>query len=75
MKAHRLMATVLAFALVCAAHAYGQQTAQELYQAGLYQEDVRGDLDRAIELYRQIVAQHADVRAVAEKVLLQLGSC
>jgi Tol biopolymer transport system component len=75
MRAKRVITAILAFALVSTASAYAQQTAEELYQAGLYQEEVRGDLERAIQLYRDIVAQHGDVRAVAAKALLQLGSC
>jgi Tol biopolymer transport system component len=75
MKPQSVMTVALALALVCSAQSYAQQTAEELYQAGLYEEEVKGDLEQAIRLYREIVAQHGDVRAVAAKALLRLGNC
>ena len=75
MKTHRLLATVLVFALVSAATAYAQQSAEERYQAGLYQEEVQGDLQRAIEIYRQILEDFPDSRAVGAKAQLHIGHC
>ncbi|UCC49253.1 MAG: tetratricopeptide repeat protein, partial [Gemmatimonadota bacterium] len=75
MKTHRMLATVLVFALVSAAVAYAQQTAEELYQAGLYQEEVQGDLERAIEVYRQILEDFPYSRAVGAKAQLHIGHC
>jgi Tol biopolymer transport system component len=75
MKVRRILTTAMVLALTWAAVAYAQQTAEELYQAGLYEEEVKGDLERAILLYRDIVEQHGDARAVAAKALLHLGNC
>jgi Tol biopolymer transport system component len=75
MKAHRISVAALVLIIAAVSAAQAQQTAEELYQAGLYEEEVKGDLERAIQLYRDIVAQHGDVRAVAAKALLQLGKC
>jgi hypothetical protein len=44
-------------------------------QRAMHVEHVEGDLERAIQLYRDIVAQHGDVRNAAAKALLRLGSC
>ena len=33
-----------------------QQTAEQLYQSGIYKEEVEGELEKAIEIYEQILA-------------------
>ncbi len=40
MSARRVI-TVLVFALICPAMGYTQQTAEDLFQAGLYQEEAQ----------------------------------
>jgi Tol biopolymer transport system component len=54
---------------------YTQQTAEELFQAGLYQEEAQGALELAIQLYRQLVDQHPGNREVAAKAQLHIGLC
>jgi hypothetical protein len=44
MKAHRISLAALVLAIAGASAAHAQQTAEELYQAGLYQEEVQGNL-------------------------------
>jgi Tol biopolymer transport system component len=68
-------AVALMLALVSIAPAYAQQNAEELYQAGLYQEEVQGDLERAIAVYRQILTDYPDSRAVGAKAQLHIGLC
>jgi len=51
------------------------QSGYDLFQKGLVQERTEGDLDEAIRLYKQIVAEHKDDRALAAKALLQMGGC
>jgi Tol biopolymer transport system component len=46
-----------------------------LLRAAIQKEDVAGDLEGAIALYRQIVAAHGQDRPVAAKALLRLGGC
>jgi Tol biopolymer transport system component len=75
MKTYRILATVLALALTQGSVGLAQQTARELYQAGLYQEEVQGDLERAIEVYRQILDDFPDSRAVGAKAQLHIGHC
>lgn len=65
----------LMLALVWIAPAYGQQTAEELYQAGLYQEEVQGNLESAIDVYRQILESFSDNRTIGAKALLHIGLC
>ncbi len=46
-----------------------------LLRAAIEKEEVDGDLQAAIDLYKQIVAKYGDSRAVAAKALLRLGGC
>jgi Tol biopolymer transport system component len=75
MNAHRITVAIalLVATIVSAAHA--QQTAEELYQSALYQEEVQGNLERAIDVYRQILEDFSDNRTVGAKALLHIGLC
>jgi Tol biopolymer transport system component len=46
-----------------------------LLRAAIEKEDVAGDLERAMILYRQIIAANGKSRAVTAKALLRLGGC
>lgn len=46
-----------------------------LFQEALYQEETEGDLDKAIELYQQVLEQAAEVERVAARTTYQLGMC
>ena len=52
-----------------------QQSAEELYQAALYQEEVQGNLQRAIDQFGRILVQFSDNRAVGAKAQLHIGLC
>jgi len=75
MKSSRLIVVALALMLASAAAGYGQQSAEELYQAGLYQEEVQGNLQSAIEIYERILEQFSDNRAVNARAQLHIGLC
>jgi len=75
MRVLQEMTVVVALALMWPAIAHSQQSAEELFQAGLYQEEVQGDLEQAIQLYRQLVDEYGSNRAVAARALLHVGQC
>jgi Tol biopolymer transport system component len=75
MNPRRVITAVLALALVSAASGYAQQTAEELYQAGLYQEEVQGNLESAIDIYRQILDNFPRNRSLGAKAQLHVGLC
>jgi len=75
MRPQRLTSMLLVLALGFAAKAAAQQTADELYQAALYQEEVQGDLQNAITIYQRILSEHASSRPVAAKAQLHIGIC
>lgn len=51
------------------------QTAEELYQKGIQLEEVKGELEKAIEVYKTLIDKHAPSKQVAAKALLHLGNC
>jgi Tol biopolymer transport system component len=77
MKFHRIASAastlILVFAL--APPILAQDTAEELYQAGLYQEEVQGNLQSAIDLYERIVDEFPSNRSVAANALMHIGLC
>jgi Tol biopolymer transport system component len=75
MKRHSTLWVALALILVVALSAYAQQSAGQLLQSGLYQEDVRGDLEEAIKIYERILEDFPTDRPVAAKALLHIGLC
>jgi Tol biopolymer transport system component len=52
-----------------------QQTAEEFFEKALYIEEAQGDLQKAIELYEQILKQFPEDRQIAAKAQLHIGLC
>jgi len=69
------LAIALAILLAFAAPTLAQETAEELYQAGLYQEEVQGSLERAIDLFGRILIRFPDNRGVGARAQLHIGLC
>lgn len=72
--------SVLGFILVLVSPAYEAtfrqtETAEDLYESAIFKKDVGGDLKRAIELFKKILAQFPNNRKVAAKAQLQIGIC
>lgn len=67
--------TVFLAIVICSPQTVFAQNAHDLFQKALVAERTQGDLDQAIQLYKQIIADHADDRALAAKALLQMGGC
>jgi len=61
--------------LVVASSAYAKQSAGVLFQSGLYQEEVKGDLNAAIKVYERIIINFPKNRPVAAKAQLHIGLC
>lgn len=73
MKSALVLVTAALFAVAVVA---GQgRSAADLYQDALHLQDVKGDLQAAIALYKTIVERHAKDRPLVAKALFQLGSC
>ncbi len=52
-----------------------QQTAGEMFEKALYLEEAKGELEKAIDLYKKILEQFTDNREVAAKAQLHVGLC
>jgi Tol biopolymer transport system component len=61
--------------LAFASSASIQQSAEQLYQSGIYKEEVEGELEKAIEIYQTIVKQFPGNREIAAKAQLHIGLC
>ncbi|MFB3068822.1 MAG: tetratricopeptide repeat protein, partial [Acidobacteriota bacterium] len=74
MKRQLLLSLILGL-FVAVLWGYTQQSAGQLLQSGLYQEDIKGDLDAAIQIYRKIIQDFPHHRSVAAQALLHIGTC
>jgi len=52
-----------------------QESAKELFERGVYLEETKGDLEKAIAVYDRIIKEFPDERAIAAKAQLQIGMC
>jgi Tol biopolymer transport system component len=75
MKAKAIVSVGLAFILMLLLAAADQQSAEQLYKAGLYEEEVGGNLQKAIGIYQDILKRFPDSREVAAKAQLHVGLC
>jgi len=75
MTSSRVIVVALALMLASTPASYGRQSAEELYQAGLHQEEVQGNPESAIEVYERILEAFPDNRAVSAKAQLHIGLC
>jgi Tol biopolymer transport system component len=75
MKSGKKFFILVALTAVLALASAGQQTADELYQAGVYAEQVDGDLSKAIEAYRKVIAAFPGNTVIAAKAQLHIGIC
>lgn len=75
MRSRFFILGVFALALVLASPGEIQQSAEQLYQSGLYKEEVEGELEKAVEIYAKIIKDFPDNRPVAAKALYHIGLC
>ena len=73
-KKHFLSLALLLVVVLCSAAALGK-SASVLLREGLYAEEVEGDLDAAIDIYRQIIADGTAQRKLVAQALYRQGMC
>ncbi|MFC2167645.1 tetratricopeptide repeat protein [Acidobacteriota bacterium] len=77
-RAKKIFLPFLLFAF-CLIFVFGnyraQESAEEIFEKAFYYEDVQGDLEKAIELYEQILKKFPEKREIAAKAQLQIGLC
>ena len=47
----------------------------ELLEKGIYTEETKGDVDSAITIYQQLVAESKNAQSLTAQALLRLGQC
>ncbi len=75
LKATFFLIAVLGALLSIAGSAQQADDPGVLLRAAIEKEEVDGDLQGAIDLYRQIIAKHGSNRAIAAKAQLHIGMC
>ncbi len=73
-RIHRIwvFSFILLITLMAGAH---QQTGEQLFQSGIYAEEVEGDLTKAIEIYLRVLEEFPNEKTVGAKAQLHLGYC
>jgi Tol biopolymer transport system component len=54
---------------------FSQQSSGQLFEKALYTEEVKGELQNAIDLYQDILINHPENRQITAKSLFQMGIC
>jgi len=67
--------TVVALGLMLGSYLSFAQTAEELLPRAIQLEEVKGELEQAIEIYQTIVKEFPDNRPVAAKAYFHMGMC
>jgi Tol biopolymer transport system component len=79
MRNRRKALLPLLLTIVCLIFVFGnlnsQESAAEYFEKAFYYEDVQGDLQKAIDLYKQILEKFPKNREVAAKAQLHIGLC
>jgi Tol biopolymer transport system component len=75
MKTRLIVCAAIAAILALALSGAGQQSAEQLYKSGLYEEEVGGDLQKAIGTFQDLLKRFPDNRGIAAKAQLHIGLC
>jgi Tol biopolymer transport system component len=75
MKSRIFLNVFLVLSILVFLSANIQQTAEQLYQSGIYKEEVEGDLEKAIAIYEQILKNFPGNKTTAAKALYHIGLC
>jgi Tol biopolymer transport system component len=75
MKSKLILSAMIAAILALALSGAGQQSAEQLYKAGLYEEEVGGNLQKAIGIYQDLLKRFPDNREIAAIAQLHIGLC
>jgi len=75
MKAKPVVFAAVILILALSPAGAGQQSAEQVYRSGLYEEQVGGDLQKAIAIYQDLLQRYPDSREAAAKAQLRIGLC
>lgn len=75
MRRLKEITVIFLLAVVLAVSAASAKEASVLLQEGLYAEQVEGDLDAAIKIYRQVIAGSEDIKQAAAQATYRIAMC
>jgi len=75
MNNRKTLTMIMAISLILGSCQIFAQTAEELFPKGIQLEEVKGELEKAIEVYQTIVAKFLANRPIAAKAQLHIGLC
>jgi Tol biopolymer transport system component len=75
MNGKKTLTKIMAICLILGSYGSFAQTAEELFPKGIQLEEVKGELEKAIEVYQTIVTQFSANRPIASKALFHMGLC
>lgn len=75
MKHTTTQTVILALSLILGSYMISAQTAEELLPKAIQLEEVKGELENAIEVYKTIVTNFPDNRPIAAKAQFHIGLC
>jgi YVTN family beta-propeller protein len=70
-----VLVTFIAVSIILLTADIYPQTAEELYQKGIQYEEIKGDLNKAIESYESVLLKAASARKTAALAQLHIGLC
>jgi YVTN family beta-propeller protein len=74
MNSRSAVLLMLCLGAVCQFRAFAQ-SAETLFQKGIHYEEVKGELEQAIGLYKEVLQKYPNENAVAAKAQLHIGLC
>ena len=75
MNCRKTLVTIMAISLILGSCQIFAQTAEDLISKGIQLEEVKGELEKAIEVYQTIVTRFSDNRPIAAKAQFHIGLC
>jgi Tol biopolymer transport system component len=75
MKRRRTPIMIILISLLISGYPSFAQTAKELLPKAIQLEEVKGELEKALEIYQTIVREYPDNRPVAAKAYYHIGMC
>ncbi len=75
MNNRKTLTMIMAISLILGSYQSFAQTAEELLPKAIQLEEVKGELEQAIELYQTIVTRFPENRAIAAKAQFHIGLC
>src|SRR4030042_4195111 len=75
MNSRKTLSIIMSISMILGGYQSFAQTAEELFPKAIQLEEVKGELEQAIEIYQTIVTQFSANRPIASKAQLHIGLC